>query len=148
VPPSIEVVVDGSLHPHPALCGDVSCSAFGGDEVDDGAAVIAAVGDYDRGARQACEQLGKGGLVRRLTGGDQQPHRQPVLIDDGVDLRAQSATRTANGVTRAPFFPPAACWWARTMELSINCSDCGDRSARASNILSQTPFFAHRLKRL
>jgi hypothetical protein len=26
-----------------------------------------------------------------------------------VDLAAQSATGTANGVIRAPFFPPAAC---------------------------------------
>jgi len=34
------------------------------------------------------------------------------------------------------------------MELSISCSDCGDRSAKVSNILSHTPFFAHRLKRL
>ena len=28
------------------------------------------------------------------------------------------------------------------------CSDCGDRSANASNMRSQTPFFAHLLKRL
>jgi hypothetical protein len=26
-----------------------------------------------------------------------------------MDFGAQSATRTANGVIRAPFFPPAAC---------------------------------------
>jgi hypothetical protein len=38
-----------------------------------------------------------------------QPDRQAVLIDHGVDLGAQSATRTANGVILAPFFPPAAC---------------------------------------
>jgi hypothetical protein len=32
-----------------------------------------------------------------------------VGIDDGVDLGAQSSTRTANGVILAPFFPPPAC---------------------------------------
>jgi hypothetical protein len=26
-----------------------------------------------------------------------------------VDFGGQSSTRTANGVIRAPFFPPAAC---------------------------------------
>ena len=71
--------------------------------------------------------------------------RQAVLVDDGVDLSAQSSTRTANGVIRAPFFPPAACWWARMMDESIICIDCGDRAARASKIVSQTPALAHRL---
>jgi hypothetical protein len=44
-----------------------------------------------------------------LPGGEDKPHRQPVFIDHGIDLGAQSATRTANGVIFAPFFPPAAC---------------------------------------
>jgi hypothetical protein len=32
---------------------------------------------------------------------------------------AQSSARTANGVIRTPFLPPAGCRWARTMEGSI-----------------------------
>jgi hypothetical protein len=32
-----------------------------------------------------------------------------VSIDHGVDLGAQSSTRTADGVILAPFFPPPAC---------------------------------------
>jgi hypothetical protein len=44
-----------------------------------------------------------------LAGRQQQTHRQTHGIDDGVDLGAQSSTRTANGVILAPFFPPPAC---------------------------------------
>jgi hypothetical protein len=38
------------------------------------------------------------------------PYRHSLLIDHRVDLGAQSSTRTADGVIRAPFLPPAACW--------------------------------------
>jgi hypothetical protein len=44
-----------------------------------------------------------------LAGRQDEPDRQSVGIDDGMDLRAQSSTRTADGVIRAPFLPPAAC---------------------------------------
>jgi hypothetical protein len=53
---------------------------------------------------------------------DVQPNGQHVLIDDDVDLGAQPATTTADGVILPRPFPPAACWWARTMELSINAA--------------------------
>jgi len=46
----------------------------------------------------------------RLSGRQQEPDRQAILVDDGVDLGAQSSTRTADGVIFAPFLPPAACW--------------------------------------
>jgi hypothetical protein len=62
--------------------------------------------------------------VGGLSGGEDHPHRQTVLIDHGVDLGDRSSTRTANRVIWAPF-SPAACWWARMMELSIICIDCG-----------------------
>jgi hypothetical protein len=45
------------------------------------------------------------GLSRRQG----EPHWQTLLVNHGVDLRAQSSTRTADGVILAPFFPPAAC---------------------------------------
>lgn len=86
-----------------------------------------------------------GGLVGGLAGGEHDPERQAVLVHQGVDLGAQSSTRTADGVIRAPFLPPAACWCARMMELSIRCRDCGDVAASASNTFSQIPAFAHLL---
>ncbi len=39
-----------------------------------------------------------------------------VVVD--VDFGAQPASRASDGVVRTPFFPPAACWWARTTEAS------------------------------
>jgi len=65
-----------------------------------------------------------------------------VRADAGVDLGGQSATRTTDGVIRAPFLPPAVCWCARTIELSISASEPGERAASASKMASQTPRLA------
>ena len=116
---SIEFAIDGTLDLDAALGRDMGLATRVSDEVDDGAAVVATVGNECLGRRQSSQQVRHGGLVRRLPWRDQQPDRQSVLIDDGMDLGAQSATRTANGVIRTPFFPPAACWWARTIDESI-----------------------------
>jgi hypothetical protein len=60
-------------------------------------------------AFEAGQQLGRGLQIVGLAGGEHEPDRQAGFVDDGVDLGAQSSTRTANGVIRAPFLPPAAC---------------------------------------
>ncbi len=44
--------------------------------------------------------------------------RQAKAVDDDVNFGAQPASRASDGVVRTPFFPPAACWWARTTEES------------------------------
>jgi len=104
---------------------------------------------HDMGGRlQALDKGRRGGLVGGLTGRQGQADRQARLINHGMDLGAQSPTRETDGVIRAPFFPPAACWWARMIELSMKAIDSGDRSAKALKTLSQTPAFAHLLKRL
>lgn len=144
---SVKIGWDAALMADAALGRDVSGAAAGCDPLDQRKAVVSAVGD-DGAGRQRVQQHRGDRLVGGLTGCDVQADRQAVLIDDGVDLRAQSATRTANGVILAPFFPPAACWWARTMELSINCRDCGERCASSSNTFNQIPRLAQRLKRL
>jgi hypothetical protein len=58
---------------------------------------------------EAVDEGRERGLVGGLAGRQNQTHGQAVAIDDGMDFCAQSSTRTANGVIRAPFFPPAAC---------------------------------------
>lgn len=142
---AIEGMVDRALSLAVALGGNVGGPAPRGDQVDEVLPVVTAVGDHVLGRRQAVEEGRCGGLVRGLSGAQQETQRQPSFIDDGVDLGAQSSTRTANGVIRAPFLPPAACWWARMIEESINWSDCGERVFNASKILSHTPALAHRL---
>lgn len=119
---AVEVRGHAALQADAALGGDMRRAAAGRHAFDQREAVIAAIRDHDAW-RQGVQQDGRRGLVRCLPRREVKPDRQSILIHDGMDLGAQSATRAANGVILAPFFPPAACWWARTMELSINCSD-------------------------
>ena len=140
--------VDPSLHLAVPLGRDVGASAPGSDKVDDGLGVVATIGDQCFGRRQTVNQRLDRRLVGRLPCREGDPERQTVLIDQRVDLGAQSATRTADGVIRAPFLPPAACWWARIIELSIRCIEAGAPADKASNTRTHTPAFAQRLNRL
>ena len=88
---------------------DVGLAAGVCDELKNGPAIVAAIGDEGLCRRQSSEKVRRRGFVGCLAGGEQKPHRQPVLIHHGMDLGAQSATRTAKGVIRTPFLPPAAC---------------------------------------
>ena len=102
--------IDRALNFTVPLGRDVGLAAALSHQVDDGLGVVAAIGDERASRRQSLEQGGHGGLVGCLAGGEHDPQRQAVLVHDGVDLGAQSSTRTADGVIRAPFLPPAACW--------------------------------------
>lgn len=115
----INLAVDDAADPDVALGGDVGGGAAGFDGFDDRASEEAAVGDDIAGQGEAVDKAWKGGLVGGLTRRQDETDRQAVGIDHGVDFSTQSSTRTTDGVIRAPFFPPAACWWARTIEVSI-----------------------------
>lgn len=82
-----------------ALAGrrDVRLGAGSPDQVEQSIGIVASVGD-DMAAFEAGEQLRSGAQVVRLPGGEQESDRQPPLVDDGIDLGAQSSTRTADGV--------------------------------------------------
>lgn len=142
---SVDLGVDGSLDLSVPLSGDAGDPACSRDQIDDGAGIVSPVCHKNLRWRQSGDQVGNGGLVGGLSGRKHNADGQAILIDQSIDLGAQSSTRTADGVIRAPFLPPAACWWARMMELSIRCIDCGEAAARASNTRSQTPAFDHRL---
>ena len=119
----------------------------GADQCEQSVGIVATVCN-DVAALEIGEQVWRGSQIMCLTGGQHEPYRQTILVDDGIDLGAQSSTRTADGVILAPFFPPAACWWARMIELSINAIEPGDLAARVSNTRTHTPTRAQRLKRL
>ncbi len=106
---AVDCRIDTSLHSPVPLRRDVGFDATGLRQIDQRAGVVAAVRDQVTCLVETGDQLDSGFLVRCLTGRERQPDRQTVAIDDGVDLGAQSSTRTANGVIRTPFFPPAAC---------------------------------------
>ena len=145
---SIGRVIHGSMD-EPAAEARNMCPCPGlADQVENSVAVIAAVGDDVASRRQIPQEFGHGALVVCLAGCKHDADGQAIFVHDRVDFRAQSPTRETDGVIRAPFLPPAACWWARMIELSISRSDCGECSAKASNTLSQIPALAQRLNRL
>ena len=144
----VDFWIDDAPDPDIALARDMSGGAAGLDQLSDGAGEEAAIGDDGARQGQPVNQCGKDRLVGGLAGREQEANRQTMGVDHGVDLGAQSSTRTADDVIRAPFLPPPACWWARTIEVSIKRGEPGDCCARVSNILSHTPFLAQRLKRL
>jgi len=106
---SVELGRDRALPISVALCRDVRTRAVRRDHLHDGFGVVAAVCDGVGGWAQPIEQRRYGRLVGGLAWRDQQADGQAAGVDHGMQLGAQSSTRTADGVIRAPFFPPAAC---------------------------------------
>lgn len=106
---AVEPGVDGAPHADVALAGDVGPSPARLDHLDDGPGVIAAVGDDVASEGKAAEELRCRGLVGGLARGEHEADGEAAGIDDDVDLGAQSAPRSSDGVIRTPFFPPAAC---------------------------------------
>jgi len=145
---AIDRVVDGAVNEPAADAWNVGPRAGLADEVENGVAVVAAVGDDIAPRHQIAQEFRHDALVVSLPCAQNDANRQAFVVDDRVDLRAQSPTRETDGVILAPFLPPAACWWARMIELSISWSDCGERCAKASNTVNQTPALAQRLNRL
>lgn len=95
---------------HQALAGrrNVCLCAARPDQIEKGICVITTVGN-DMAALQALKQMRCRAQIVCLASGQHEPHGQPILIDQGIDLGTQSATRATDGVILAPFLPPAAC---------------------------------------
>jgi len=106
---AVEVWIDRSLDLAVALGGDMSLATALADQIDQ------MLREHHGSRTQTFEQSGRGSLVGCLPRREGETDRQSALIDDDMDLAGQSSPRTADGVIRAPFLPPAACWWARTM---------------------------------
>src|ERR1700761_1697280 len=117
------------------------------DEVPQRIAIIGFVGD-DAARGQAGEQVrgarNVGGLSRRQNEAD----GATLGIGDGVDLRRQSSSGTPHSLILGPPFPVAACWWTRTSVLSSIRYWLSGSPVSDAKTLSQTPFLAHRVKRL
>ena len=71
--------------------------------------IISPIRHHMQGPAQTVDQPRGSGLVGGLSRCDRKADWQSGFVNDRIDLAAQSSTRTANGVIRAPFFPPAAC---------------------------------------
>lgn len=144
----IEHRIDCALDFAIPLCGNVSVSTTLADQIHNGLSIVTAVSHKGLGRFETVDQCLDSCLVRCLAGRKGNPQRQSILIDQSIDLGAQSSTRPADGVIRTPFFPPAACWWARMIELSIRCIALGEADDKVLNTRTQTPALAQRLNRL
>ena len=116
---AVDFPVDDAPQADIALRRDMRARAGGFDPVDDREGEVAPIGNDIAGQGDPVDQRRERRLVGRLAGCQHNPDRQAMGVDDGMDLGAQSSTRTTDGVIRTPFFPPAACWWARTIEESM-----------------------------
>jgi hypothetical protein len=86
--------------------------------------------------------------VVRLPGGQAEPDRETLRIDDNVDLGREPASAATETMICTPFFAVAACWWARTEVLSIIWMSPSWAAVMASISRPHTPAFRHRTKRL
>src|SRR5262245_9556192 len=120
------------------------------DKLDQRVAVIAFVRDH--GLRLvACQQSLPLGDIGTLSRRESQLHGQAQAADGHMQFRGKSATRTAQRLVLrpyvgAPFFAPAACWWARITVLSSN-SHSRSGSPNVWNTRAHTPLADQRSKR-
>jgi len=68
---------------------------------------------------QAIEQAERGRRIVRLARRQAEPDREPLGIDDHVDLGRETASGTTETMFSTPLFRVAACWCARMEALSI-----------------------------
>ena len=104
---AIDVGIDDTPDADVGLAWDVGFCPVGFDPLNDCPGKEAAIGDDIAGHRSAPEKVG---LIGGLAGRQDEADRKPNRIHHRVDLGAQSFTRTTDGVIRALFLPPAACW--------------------------------------
>jgi hypothetical protein len=86
--------------------------------------------------------------VMRLPCGQAEPDREPLRIDDDVNLCREPAARSTETMIWTPFFAAAACWCARMEVLSIIWISPSCAALTAPINRSQTPALRHRTKRL
>lgn len=67
----------------------------------------------------ATDQVGGSLSVVGLPGGQAQPYRETLPVDNGMDLGREPASGTTETAISIPFLAVAAGWWARMEELSI-----------------------------
>ena len=77
-----------------------------------------------------------------------QAHRVTIGIHSSMDFRAGPAAAAAYLIFGPPFFAPALCWCAFTMEPSKKSSPNSASRLNTRKILSRTPSSIHLRKRL
>ena len=98
---------------------DVGRGALGGDQRADLVSFIGFVGKDHRAWREMVEKRMRHRRVMHLTATQAEPDREPLGVDDDVDLGREPSSGATETMISTPFFAVAACWCARTEVLSI-----------------------------
>lgn len=123
-----------------------SLGAFCRDGVADVVGVVSGVSDDDLGGCAIKEETSLR-RIARLACGEDEADRAAEPPNGKMDLGAQAAARTSEGLILSPPFAPLACWCARTIvESMIRYSKSGS-SDIVAKIRAQTPLRLQRLKR-
>ena len=127
---------------------DVRHRALRLDQVADAVGVISFVGQDDGAGIEAIQQPVCSRPIVCLTCCQAEPDREPLRIDDRVDLGRETASGATEAVIQIPLFAVAACWCARMEVLSIIWMSPSYEAVMASISRSQTPALRQREKRL
>lgn len=101
-------------------------------------AVIGFIGEYRIGLLPF-QEVGSSRDIMRLASRDPEAQWPSQRVGQHVDLGRQSTSGTPQRLILGPPFPVAACWWARTIVLSIMRYVLSRSAVSVSNIRSQTP---------
>ena len=128
--------------------GDVGHRALRLDQVANAVRVVRLVGQNDGERIEAIEQAMCGRSVMGMPRRQAKPDRQPLGIDDRVDLGREPTPGATETMISTPLFAVAACWCARMEVLSIIWISPSYATAMASISRSQTPALRQRANRL
>ena len=120
---------------------------FGPDGLEDGIAVIGAIGEHSRGL-DPFDQAKRFGRIARLASGQAETERIAEGVRDSMDLAGKATTRAAKSLVSLLFFAPAAQACARTTVLSSINHSTSASSLNPSSKACHTPFSCQRAKRL
>ena len=98
---------------------DVRHRALGLDQIADPVGIISFVGQDDGAGIEAIQQPVGGRPIVCLTCCQAEPDREPLRIDDRVDLGRETTSGATEAVIQTPLFAVAGCWCARMEVLSI-----------------------------
>ena len=79
------------------------------DQIADAVGVISFVGEHDGARIETVKQAERGGTVMGLAGGQAEPDREALGIDDGVDLGREATPGATETMISIPLFAVAAC---------------------------------------
>ena len=107
--------------------------------VADRVGIVAGVSYEGFAARVVLDDRRSDGRFVLLAWRELDVERPALRVDEGVDLRGESTSRTTQRIADDPPFPPAASWWARTIEASMMTPSSSASIWSALKIAAQCP---------